>query len=213
MSYKELVLFVSSTSQKCMPLLQFIESLELDVTIVRLDTKETREQARGGPYPINEVPTLFVMYNNSDELAIYTGLRVMPMLTTYLKHIQQQQLTLNPTPIPPQQHSKTGLYGKQGSKAAFQPEPQEDEDSSIIEPEEPVTKPRIGGKKKKKKRQSQVEQEEDLIFVQDDKPPRQSMKGLMMNTTKNNSTKMKSTLQKAEEMKAEWERMMKHKEH
>jgi hypothetical protein len=224
----EIILFVSSTSQKCMPILQLIESFNLNITIVRLDTKEMRDIACNGPYSVTEVPTLFVV-NQHSPIDVFVGSKVMPLIASYLKSIQAQQLTLPqspmPTSIPQQNPLESGLYGpRKKSSKMYTPEIEDPDEGTIIEQPEEEEPPRQKmGKRRKKKigkhsKKQQQGGDDGLMFIDDpeeeqrpDKPKVQSMKGLMMNN-KNNESKMKSTLSQAAAMAEQWKKSMAFKE-
>jgi len=63
----EVILFCSSVSQACIPVIQMIQQYQLPVKLVRLDTASFREAAKNGPYfQIKNVPTLIVTYRDGN---------------------------------------------------------------------------------------------------------------------------------------------------
>ncbi len=73
MSINGVVLFVSSTSPASAPCIQFVQSYQLPVRFVRLDTIADREAARNGKYfQITGVPTLLVTYSDGN-IQLFAG--------------------------------------------------------------------------------------------------------------------------------------------
>jgi len=63
----EVILFCSSVSQACIPVIQMIQQYQLPVKLVRLDTASFREAVKNGPYfQIKIVPTLIVTYRDGN---------------------------------------------------------------------------------------------------------------------------------------------------
>jgi len=74
MSIHDLVLFVSSTSVVCAPVVYYVRDNNLPVRLVRLDTPTDRELAATGnrSFQIHTVPTLLVTYTTGD-LRLFVG--------------------------------------------------------------------------------------------------------------------------------------------
>ncbi len=72
-SIEEVILFCSSVSQACIPVIQVIQQYQLPVKIVRLDSAASRQAAQNGPYfQIKVVPTLVVTYRDGN-LQLFVG--------------------------------------------------------------------------------------------------------------------------------------------
>ncbi|HMP28229.1 MAG TPA: hypothetical protein PKD85_01430 [Saprospiraceae bacterium] len=72
----KLLLFVSTASKSSIDCVQFLQQNRIpNVSIVRLDTEEAREQAANGPmFQITVVPSLVVLYEDQN-LQIFVGLQ------------------------------------------------------------------------------------------------------------------------------------------
>lgn len=65
MAVNNVLLFISSVSQSCVPPVTYIREKKLPIIIVRLDTIEDRKKAANGPFfKITEVPTMVVSYSD-----------------------------------------------------------------------------------------------------------------------------------------------------
>lgn len=65
--------FVSSFSNKCKPILKLIYSKGLDIPVIHLDTRESRDRVKRGVFPISSVPTLVLILDNG-TVNIYSKL-------------------------------------------------------------------------------------------------------------------------------------------
>lgn len=73
MSIHDVVLFVSSTSQVCVPPVQFVRENKLPARLVRLDTVADRQAAAQGKYfQVHIVPTLLVTYDDGN-IQLFAG--------------------------------------------------------------------------------------------------------------------------------------------
>jgi hypothetical protein len=73
MSIQTVILFISSTSESCKPVVKFVVQNEIPVKIIRLDTAEDRKNAMNGKYfQLQSVPTLLVMYTD-DNIQLFVG--------------------------------------------------------------------------------------------------------------------------------------------
>ena len=105
-SIHDLVLFVSSTSKICAPVVYFIRNNGLPVRLVRLDTQSDRELAATGnkAFQIHTVPTLLATYSNG-ELGLYVG---QEKIIEWLKNL------IKPMNEPPVHHQEyTPEHGTQ----------------------------------------------------------------------------------------------------
>lgn len=110
MSIRDIILFVSTESKTCVPVLQFIASSNLDeINIVRLDNEETRARVKHGSYAIGDVPTLFVI-STLDKVLYFKSEQVMPWLMTYVKNKKvrtdeyNKRQTVSATPVDYPEH-------------------------------------------------------------------------------------------------------------
>jgi hypothetical protein len=91
MSQPRLILFSSSTSTKALQAERLIGEKIPNIKIVRLDTKEQREQVRSGKYfSIYEVPTLIAHHQNG-KIDIWKGLdHIVPLFSAPQNQGQDQ---------------------------------------------------------------------------------------------------------------------------
>lgn len=98
MSIHDVVLFVSSTSQACVPPVQFIRQNQLPARLVRLDTAADRQAAAQGQYfQIQGVPTLLVTYSDGN-IQLFAGQEKSLM---WLQQAVQAQRSQQGPPSPP----------------------------------------------------------------------------------------------------------------
>lgn len=92
------VLFVSSSSQNCQPCVQQVMQSNLPISVVRLDTAETRRKAMTNrTFPIREVPSLVVSHSNGTR-NLYTGR--MKIVGWIQSHMRSQSQTPQPAEYP-----------------------------------------------------------------------------------------------------------------
>lgn len=73
MSVQDVILFVSSTSEKCGNVVGYIRQNNMPVRLVRLDTVADRIAAANGPHvQIHTVPSLLIIYEDSN-IQLYVG--------------------------------------------------------------------------------------------------------------------------------------------
>lgn len=120
MSIRDIILFVSTESKTCIPVLQFIASSNLDeINIVRLDNEETRARVKHGSYAIGDVPTLFVI-STLDKVLYFKSEQVMPWLMTYVKNKKvradeyNRRQTVSATPVDYPEHGGTNYPARSG---------------------------------------------------------------------------------------------------
>ena len=196
MSVQDVILFVSSTSSACSPVIQFVHQNQIPVKTVRLDNTEDRNNAANGKYfQIVNVPSLLVMYND-ENIQMFVGQEKIIMWFQQIiqKNMAQQQLPnigQGQQPLPqqplPQHKSKSS---KKKPVFASSSEESSSEESSEEEYEPPVKKksskkkkgnpPGISSKKKrirkKKPLKFEGESEEEIEFFdekQQETPPQQ----------------------------------------
>ncbi len=205
-SIDEVILFCSSVSPASRPVIQVIQQYQLPVTIVRLDTLESREAAKNGPYfQIKNVPTLVVTYRDGN-LQLFVG---QPKTLEWLK------MSMNPQRAPQNLHGespislepKSSKYRERETKISLS---SSDEDLELDPPPKKGKKPKkktktsppkskksnikegglYGPSKSKKKKKTSVEfyssdendggGEVDIEFVDDGRPPAPPTGGLMV---------------------------------
>ena len=102
MSVSDVILFISTTSRVCGPVVQFIHQNQIPAKIVRLDTDEDRKNAANGKYfQIQNVPTLLVMYTD-DNIQLFAG---QEKVIAWFQQIIQKRHQEESTPPPQSQHS------------------------------------------------------------------------------------------------------------
>lgn len=168
MSVQNVILFASSTSPACGPVIQFVRQNQMPVGIVRLDTARDRNAAKNGKYfQIQSVPTLLVTYEDGN-IQLFAGQEKVIM---WLQQITQQQ----------------------SASSQSQPTVSEEDDDEFYE-EPPRQKKKRHSKQKSKRRSNQPQQssgmydkrkknapvefeeessgeEEEIEFVEHDIPP------------------------------------------
>jgi len=73
MTPQDILLFVSSSSQACKPVVNYISSRHLPIKIIRLDSTDSREAAANGShFQIHVVPSLVVI-GNDGNVQMFTG--------------------------------------------------------------------------------------------------------------------------------------------
>nr|QBK86662.1 MAG: inactivated thioredoxin/glutaredoxin [Marseillevirus LCMAC102] len=120
MSINDVILFVSSTSPASAPCIQFVQSYQLPVRFVRLDTIADREAARNGKYfQITVVPTLLVTYSDANVQLFVGQEKILMWLKQVMnsrnkktqQHIEESDEIEDEPPIRQKKKSKRdGLY-------------------------------------------------------------------------------------------------------
>ncbi len=218
-SIDEVILFCSSVSQACAPVIQVIQQYQLPVKIVRLDSAASRDAVQNGPFfQIKVVPTLVVTYRDGN-LQLFIG---QPKILKWLKMI------INPQPSGSYQPGTPGTSSGPGGLNHSEKETMislsSDEDENIPELRPPIEKKKSkkvhppspkkssikeGGlygpskKKKKKKKKTSVEfyssgdDDEsggvDIEFVNDGRPPAPPTGGLMVGSNAVRPQRMKGS--------------------
>ena len=207
-SIDEVILFCSSVSQACGPVIQVIQQYQLPVKIVRLDTAAFREAAQNGPYfQIKVVPTLVVTHRDGN-LRLFAG---QPKVLEWLKMVVNppgapegvSQTPHGESPIP--SAPKSSKYREKETKISLSSSSEELEfeppknkkkkkKKSRAPPPKKSSTPEEGGlygpSKKKKKKKTSAEfyssdengedGEVDIEFVNDGRPPAPPTGGLMV---------------------------------
>ena len=111
MSIRDVILFISSTSQVCMPPIEYIRQNQLPVKIVRLDTVIDRQAASQGKYfQINSVPTLLLIYDDGN-IQLFAGQeKILMWLQQALQSRNQSSSPAQHTSVEeerPREHSRT----------------------------------------------------------------------------------------------------------
>lgn len=151
MSINNVLLFISSTSQACVPAVKFIRENGLPVMLMRLDTVEDRQRAANGPFfKIINVPTLVISYTDNN-VQIYSGSeKILEWLTSITKKKVEEK---------PQSSSKIEELEieveekkpkKKKKKKVVTFEEEDDEEIELLE------KPSKGSSKKQSKKQPKV---------------------------------------------------------
>jgi hypothetical protein len=85
----EILLFYSNFSAECKPCIEFIQRVNIPVSMICLDSKESREMIMSGKrLQIKAVPSLMVIYNDT-EMQLFVG---RPKIIAWLQNI------INPHP-------------------------------------------------------------------------------------------------------------------
>ena len=221
-SIEEVILFCSSVSQACIPVIQVIQQFQLPVKIVRLDSTASREAAQNGPYfQIKVVPTLVVTYRDGN-LQLFVG---QPKTIEWLKMVASPQKPGSSQGHPPGNpgaSSGPGILKHSEKETRISLSSDEDENIPDLRPLKGKKKPRKvhppspkksstkdGGlygpskKKKKKKTKASVEfyssgeddesGDVDIEFVNDGRPPAPPTGGLMVGSQAVRPQRMKGS--------------------
>lgn len=174
MPISEVVLFVSSVSQACIPCIDFIQRFKLPVNLIRLDTVEARNHAKNGKYfSVTIVPTMVVVHDDGNTQMFVGSDKTIQWLKSSISPNKRVQ-----PPQPDEVVSKTVII---------------DDDSGGEEEEEPVAirkpaktskqkvpskkvgknskRPKKGGKKVKFAEQDEPA-DDGIEFVDDGRPTR-----------------------------------------
>jgi len=191
-SIGDVILFCSTVSQACVPVIQMIQQYQLPVKIIRLDTAAFRDAAKNGPYfQIKNVPTLIVTFRDGN-LQQFVG---QPKVLEWLKMAADPPG--KPPGAPPEApRSKHREKETRISLSSSDEEmPDSDPSGKKKKKKSPPKKPSIaekgglyGPNKKKKKKKRSVEfyssgEEDDSVdieFVNDGRPPAPPTGGLMI---------------------------------
>lgn len=183
MSIANVILFCSSSSPASMPCLKFIKEHNIPVSVVRLDTLESRERAAKGKFiQISSVPTLVVVYQDNNVQQFIGQDKVIKWLANTLKKSRSNPPPSYSTPRYPEQRQPP-------------PSPPSSSESEEEEPIKPVKRRKKKPKKSKKKTSKKVyfepeEEDEDeggssseevdieYFDNDDDVPPKASTQGL-----------------------------------
>ncbi len=216
-SIDEVILFCSSVSQACVPVIQMIQQYQLPVKLFRLDTAAFREAAQNGPYfQIKVVPTLVVTYRDGN-LQLFVG---QPKTLEWLKMVVRppgapQGGSQNPGSPEGVSHSsnhrdtetKISLTSSD-EEVEIDPHPKKKKKKK---PKTPPPKSKksstkegglYGPSKKKKKKKSSVEfyssgedgeDGVDIEFVNDGRPPAPPTGGLMLGSQAVRPQRMKGS--------------------
>ena len=214
-SIEEVILFCSSVSQACIPVIQVIQQHQLPVKIVRLDSAASREAVQNGPYfQIKVVPTLVVTYRDGN-LQLFIG---QPKTLEWLKMVVSPQTSGSSRPG----SSGPGILKYSEKETMISLSSDEDENIPELRPSKGKKKPRKvyppspkksstkeGGlygpskKKKKKKKKTSVEfyssgeddesGDVDIEFVNDGRPPAPPTGGLMVGSQAVKPRRMKGS--------------------
>lgn len=138
MSVHDLVLFVSSVSKVCGPVVQYIREANFPVRIVRLDTAADRNKAKNGRnFQINIVPTLLVTRDDGSH-QLFIG---QEKCTGWIQQFIQSTSTETPD------HHRRAKKLEYSSSSSS-----EEEDPVYITPKKAKTKKRVPKKVKPKKK-------------------------------------------------------------
>nr|QBK85596.1 MAG: inactivated thioredoxin/glutaredoxin [Marseillevirus LCMAC101] len=204
-SISEVILFCSSVSQACVPVIQLIQQYQFPVKVVRLDTSAYREAAQNGPhFQIRVVPTLVVTHRDGN-LQLFVG---QPKVLEWLKMVINPS-TPGSSQAPPggsqdprtfsgppssrhrDEETKISLSSDEDDIAPPKKSKKSKKKSKVSSaPKKPkVTEGGLYGPNKKKKKKPAVEfysSEEDenggvdIEFVDDGRPPAPPTGGLMV---------------------------------
>lgn len=152
MTIHDVVLFVSSTSQACVPPVHFIRENSLPARLVRLDTNADRTAAsRGKFFQIHTVPTLLVTYNDGN-IQLFAGQeKVLMWLQQALEMTNQAQ-----------NHTLTSVDSDEEEQRPKRKSKSKKKRKVTARRSPPPPKNMYGGKSKKKKRPDPVE------FIEED---------------------------------------------
>lgn len=172
MSVQDVVLFVSSTSGACTPVLKFIGKNQIPVGIVRLDSPEDRQIAATGKYfQIVNVPTLLVIYDDGN-LQLFVG---QEKIITWFQQIIQKNMQHPQPQYPEPQHPEPVRRPQQKNrqskkKPVFEEYSSSSEEDSEEEVYEAPKKKKIASIKEKssKKYKKQNKKKKKPIQFEDD---------------------------------------------
>jgi hypothetical protein len=92
MSIDNIIIFISSASQKCTVPIKYASKYKLQIRWVRLDTEESRNMARNGKYfQITSVPTMIINYTDSN-IQMFIGVeKIMKILQNLVRHLHNPE--------------------------------------------------------------------------------------------------------------------------
>lgn len=209
----QVILFCSSVSQACIPVVQMIQQYQLPVKLVRLDTVAYREAAKNGPhFQIKNVPTLVVTYRDGNLRQFVGQPKILEWLRMAIgppggqpggqqmppeeqvappKRIKEMRISLSSSSEeePPKRKKKEKKTKSSRASSSIK-------DGGLYGPNKKDNK----GKKKKKKEaelefysSDEDEGEVDIEFVDDGRPSAPPTGGLMVGAHAVKPQRMKGT--------------------
>lgn len=167
MSIADVILFYSTHSQKCQPCINLIQSTNIPIKQIRLDTDQSRNSViNGNLFKIEYVPTLVLILTDG-TVSIFEGVnKTMAKIESLLKQSQSSRHQEPPRQEPPRQRAPP----RQPDYRASLPESSEShslypsQDQEMRHPSPHVLKKQKKRKgKKSKKSRKHYQPEEDYI--------------------------------------------------
>ncbi len=205
MSVQNLILFCSTTSQACVPCLQFVYKNKLQVQVVRLDTSESRNRASQGKYfQIHAVPTLVVIRSGGD-LQLFVG---QSKVGKWL-----QNMMVPRRPKPQKKSTKVVYYSdSSGSEAEFIDPPAK----GLYDKPRKMRKHKKSKRRKKKKKYIDSDEEEEIEIEFVDQPngrrPPPPTDGLMLGSLATKKSSGPSIFDLAKQMETQRKNSLGYKE-
>ena len=225
---QEIILYISTTSQKSISAYQFARSKNLDITIIKLDSKEVRAKVSSGQIPVKHVPTLWIVYDDGN-LKVFEGKdKTIAFLSDYFKYLSSGGSQENDdievvdqddrhSPLQLKGTNQDDMYGQENGRLKFKPiatEPSrgvmdiEEERPSMRKSLKDDSKQKKIKKPKKKHREKPIEEEEpEFEIIQDDEEEYIEKAPRAHKSKKQSKKTMSDIMKKAQSMKDNFNEM------
>ena len=176
MSISEVILFISTASRASIPCVNAVKQHQLRISIVKLDSEESRQKAASGKYfQIVGVPALVVIYDNGTIQLFLGGPKILEWMSNITAKSRPEPapyrgVGVGPSPAqagdnmygpgrPANPMMKPPRYVDYGGDEEPQPEPEDIEE--VPEDDEPVIIRKAPKKTPKSKSKQKVVEEDD----------------------------------------------------
>jgi len=178
MNIRDVLLFVSTVDPDSIPCTTFVSKNKIPLKVVRLDTEESREQARNGKqFQITVVPTLVIIFSDGTFQFFIKSQKIISKLIELLTAPQRQ----SPPPQSQPHTKKPTVVESSGEDEGSEEEQSEELEPVKKAPPKKQLKKKPAAKKPRKKiiveddetipQADSGQQSPDIVFIDDGKRP------------------------------------------